>query len=171
MSVTRRAAPQRQGRVGGVGRVAALLAGLSLLAIPCSAQVSTGTILGNVTDNTGAVAGAQVTATNLGTQFSRNTLTDTEGHYSLQLLPVGDYKVVVSLTGFKNYEQSGIKLEVGRSARVDAVIEAGGITEVVTVTADAPLVETTTTALSRTVNQNEVLNLPLVNRDLYSLLS
>src|SRR5687768_527008 len=128
MSVTRRAAPQRQGRVGGVqgdeepgscpapqspwrfrrprsgrrervGTMAAALAGLSLLAIPCSAQVSTGTILGNVTDNTGAVAGAQVTATNLGTQFSRNTLTDAEGHYSLQLLPVGDYKVVVSLTG------------------------------------------------------------------------
>ncbi len=75
------------------------------------------------------------------------------------------------MSGFKNYSQTGIILEVGRNARVDAVIEPGNVSEVVSIVADAPLVETTTGALSRTVGQNEVLNLPLVNRDLYSLLS
>ena len=74
-------------------------------------------------------------------------------------------------SGFKNFSQTGIALEVGRNARVDAAIEPGNVSEIVSVVADAPLVETTTASLSRAVSQNEVLNLPLVNRDLYSLLS
>ena len=62
-------------------------------------------------------------------------------------------------------------LEAGRNARIDATIEPGDVAESISVVGDAPLVETSTASLSRTVNQNEVLNLPLVNRDLYSLLS
>ena len=117
------------------------------------------------------VPGAQVTATNLGTQFSRSTTTDAEGQYALRLLPLGSYKLEVTLTGFKTFSQTGILVEVGRNARIDATLEAGGIEEVVSVEADASLVETSSSALSRTVGQNEVLNLPLVNRDVYSLLS
>ena len=158
-----------------IGRLAVFGFAVALVLGPASelhAQVATGTILGNVKDNTGAgVPGAQVTATNLGTQVSRTTVTDAEGQYSLPLLSVGNYKLDVTLSGFKNFVQTGILLEVGRNARVDAVIEPGRIEEVVSVVADAPLVETNTAALSRTVGQNEVLNLPLVNRDLYSLLS
>jgi hypothetical protein len=136
------------------------------------AQTPTGTILGNIKDAQGAVVpGATVTATNLGTQYSRSTVTDGSGEYALRLLPVGNYKVVVTLSGFKNFTQTGILLEVGRNARVDATIELGTLDESLTVVADAPLIETTSSSLSRTVNQNEVLNLPLVNRDLYSLLS
>ena len=168
MSVTGQAKPQR--RVG-MGRIAAALVA-SVLASRAYAQVATGTILGNVKDSSGAaVPGAQVTATNLGTQFSRSATTDGEGQYALRLLPVGQYKLEVSLTGFKGFTQTGIALEVGRNARIDAVIEPGGVSEVVSVVADAPLVETNSSSLSRTVGQNEVLNLPLVNRDLYSLLS
>ncbi len=77
----------------------------------------------------------------------------------------------MTLSGFKNFLQTGILLEVGRNARIDATIEPGAVQEVVSVVADASLVETNTASLSRTVGQNEVLNLPLVNRDLYSLLS
>jgi hypothetical protein len=151
--------------------VAAVAAALVLMT-PVQAQVATGTILGNVKDKSGApVPGAQVIATNLDTQASRSATTDGEGQYTVPLLPVGNYKVEVSLTGFKNFVQTGIALEVGRNARVDATIEPGNIQEVVAVVADAPLVETNSTALSRTVVQNEVLNLPLVNRDLYSLLT
>ena len=142
------------------------------LAGPLYAQVATGTILGNVKDNSGApVPGAQVTATNLGTQVSRTATTDADGQYALTLLPVGKYQVEVTLSGFKNFSQTGIVLEVGRNARIDATIEPGNISEVVSVVADASLVETSSSALSRTVGQNEVLNLPLVNRDLYSLLT
>jgi carboxypeptidase family protein len=154
------------------GKTAAFMGILLLLATSAQAQVATGTILGNVKDSSGAaVPGASVTATNLGTQFTRTTTTDPSGQYALRLLPLGDYKLEVALTGFKNFAQTGILLEVGRTARIDAVIEPGGVAEVVTIVGDAPLVETTSAALSRTVGQNEVLNLPLVNRDLYSLLS
>jgi hypothetical protein len=146
--------------------------GASLLAPPLQAQVATGTILGNVKDSSGAaVPTAEVTATNLGTSYSRTATTDAEGQYALRLLPVGNYKLEVAMSGFKNFSQTGIRLEVGRNARIDATIEPGGVEEVVSVVGDAPLIETNTAALSRTVGQNEVLNLPLVNRDLYSLLS
>jgi hypothetical protein len=168
MNLTRRAA-SRERRIGMIV-VAAL--GALLSAAQVHAQVATGTIFGSVTDASGAaVPGAQVTATNVGTQFSRTTTTDASGQYSLPLLPVGNYKVDVSLSGFKNVSRTGIVLEVGRNARIDATIEPGDVAEAVSVVADAPLVETTSAAVSRTVGQNEVLNLPLVNRDLYSLLS
>jgi hypothetical protein len=152
--------------------IGAACAGWLVMAAPLHAQVATGTILGNVKDNSGApVPGALVTATNLGTQASRTATTDGDGQYELRLLPVGNYKVEVILSGFKNFSQTGISLEVGRNARIDATIEPGDLQEVVSVIADAPLVETTSSSLSRTVGQNEVLNLPLVNRDLYSLLT
>jgi Carboxypeptidase regulatory-like domain len=155
----------------GLGGVAVIVCSL-LQAAPLHAQVATGTILGNVTDSSGgAVPGATVTVTNLDTQFSRDTVTDEAGQYALRLLPLGHYKVDVSLTGFKTFSQTGILLEVGRNARIDATIEPGNVAESVSVVGDAPLVDTTSASLSRSVNQNEVLNLPLVNRDLYSLLS
>ena len=153
-------------------RWAAITFVFCLAITPVEGQVATGTILGDVTDASGAaVPGATVTATNVDTQFTRSATTDDSGQYSLPLLPVGKYQVEVALDGFKNFSQTGIVLEVGRNARIDATIEPGNVTEVVSVVADAPLVETTTASLSRTVSQNEVLNLPLVNRDLYSLLS
>ncbi len=153
------------------GAAAAALS-LLLLAETSEAQIPSGAILGGVKDSTGAgVPGATVTATNTGTQYSRGTTSDGTGQYALRLLPVGNYMLVVSMPGFKNYSQTGILIEVGRNARIDPVIELGALTEVVSIVADAPLVETTSAALSRTVGQNEVLNLPLVNRDLYSLLS
>jgi hypothetical protein len=150
----------------------AAILGLLLAAAPLHAQVATGTILGNVKDTSGAeVPGALVTATNVDTQFSRSATTDLAGQYTLRLLPLGNYRVEVTLDGFKNFTQTGIVLEVGRNARVDATIEPGAIAETVTVVGDAPLIESTSASLSRTVAQNDVLNLPLVNRDLYSLLS
>src|SRR5439155_13065528 len=150
--------------------VAAMIAAM-LIATPARAQVPTGTILGTVKDAQGAVVrGASVTATKLGRQFSRNAVTDAAGEYALRLLPVGNYQVEVSIPGFKNFSQTGIVLEVGRNARVDATIELGTVSETVSVVGDSPLVDTASSSLARTVGQNEVLNLPLVNRDVYSLL-
>ncbi len=158
--------------LNGIWKQAAAFICALFIAMPVSAQVATGTIMGNVTDSSGAaVPGATVTATNVDTQFSRETTTDESGQYALRLLPLGNYKVDVALTGFKTFSQTGIVLEAGRNARIDAAIEPGNVAESVSVVGNAPLVETSTSSLSRTVNQNEVLNLPLVNRDLYSLLS
>jgi len=170
MTVTRQPTPQHR---LAIWMLATLTGVLALAPAPAlHAQTATGTILGNVKDKSGAtVPGATVTATNINTGASRTATTDADGQYTVPLLPVGNYQVQVELPGFKNFVQSGILLEVGRNARVDAVIEPGDVQEVVSVNADAPLVETSSAALTRTVGQKEVLNLPLVNRDLYSLLS
>src|SRR6195256_183283 len=123
-----------------------------LITSSAGAQTPTGTILGGVKDAQGAVVpGATVTATNLGTQYSRSAVTDGAGEYALRLLPVGDYMLVVTLPGFKSYTQTGIVLEVGRNARVDATIELGAVSETVSVVGDSPLVDTASSSLSRMV--------------------
>src|SRR5688572_5273564 len=148
------------------------LAAAFLLPVTAAAQVTTGTILGTVRDASGGVVpGVEVTATNVNTQAARTEVTDREGRYSLELLMVGDYRVEAKLTGFKTFVQTGIAVEVGRNARVDPTLEPGALTEVIETRADSPLVETTSTALGRVVTQAEVLNLPLVNRNVYALLS
>ena len=137
------------------------------------AQTATGTILGNVKDTSGA------------RRARRDRHRHQRGHAASRARPrptptastrcrccrSATTRSRSRSTGFKNFSQTGILLEVGRNARVDATIEPGDVAEVVSVVADAPLVETNIASLSRTVGQNEVLNLPLVNRDLYSLLS
>ena len=159
-------------RYSWIRRLTVAALGALLVTTPAMAQAPTGTILGGVKDAQGGVVpGATVTATNLGTQYSRSAVTDGAGEYALRLLPVGNYKVEVTIPGFKNFSQTGIVLEVGRNARVDATIELGTVSETVSVVGDSPLVDTASSSLARTVGQNEVLNLPLVNRDLYSLLN
>src|SRR4029079_16129799 len=106
------------------------------------------------------VPGATVTATNLGTQYCRSAVTDGAGEYALRLLPVGNYQVVVNLPGFKNYSQSGIVLEVGRNARVDATIELGAVSETVSVVGDSPLVDTPSAQLTPSGGQNDMVRPP-----------
>ena len=124
--------------------IAAALTAALALAAPLRAQVATGTILGNVKDNSGApVPGAHRDRHQRRHAVLAHARRPTPtGQYTLPLLPVGNYKVEVTLTGFKNFSQTGIVLEVGRNARVDATIEPGNVAEVVSVVADAPLVET-----------------------------
>jgi hypothetical protein len=152
-----------------------MLLGLALCVLVvgnASAQTTTGAILGTVKDSTGAVVpGVEVTATNLGTQFSRKTTSDGQGAYMLRLLPLGEYKIEATGQGFKTYAQSGVIVEVGRNVRVDPALELGTFSEVVETVVGAPLVETATAALGRVVTQDEVQLLPLVNRNAYLLLN
>ena len=135
------------------------------------AQVTTGSTVGTVRDASGGVLpGASVTAINVDTNLSRTEVTNERGEYSVQYLPPGTYRLEVELAGFKRYVQTGVQIELSRAARVDPVLEVGGTTENVQVLADAPLVDTSHVALGRTVNQTEILNLPLVDRDVYALL-
>src|SRR6185436_18444537 len=137
-----------------------LLALLSILvtaAASVSAQVTTVTISGTVTDAAGAVIpNAQVTAINTETNFSRSTTADSSGQYSIQFLPIGPYRVEATAPGFKKYVRSGITLEVNRNARVDPALEAGAVSETVSVTSDAPLVETTNATLGQTTTNAEI---------------
>lgn len=150
---------------------AATLLVMALFSSPAWPQATTGTILGTVTDSTGAVVPqAEVTATNTATNFTRQVASDAGGHYLIQYLPLGTYRVEVGVSGFKKFVQTGVVLEVDRNARVDARLEVGSVADSVAVTADAPLVDTTNATLGQTVNNTDIVNLPIVNRDVYSLL-
>ena len=157
--------------VSGRGLFVVLSVLLSVLAVRVEAQVTTGTILGTVKDASGGVLpGVTVTATNVDTNISRSVVTNERGEYSVPLLPVGTYRVEAGLDGFKRFVQTGVVIELSRAARVDPVLEVGATSENVEVRADAPLVDTSHVALGRTVNQTEILTLPLVDRDVYELL-
>ena len=143
------------------------------LAVPCGlhAQVTTTTLFGKVTDSTGAsLVGAKVTATNRDTNQIRSTQTAEDGEYRLDLLPVGNYSLEVSATGFKTFVQSGVELEVNVPARVDTNMDLGEITQTVTVNGGVQLVNTSSAEVGRTVENEEVVNLPLINRNVYQLL-
>jgi hypothetical protein len=142
------------------------------IAATLGAQVNTASIFGTVRDQSGAVvAGATIMARQLETNFSRTVTSDELGRYTVPFLPIGAYQLSVDAQGFKKLQQTGITLDVGRTARVDLALEVGAVTDSVEVRSDAPLVNTANATLGRTVNNQEVVNLPLVNRDLYALLS
>lgn len=134
------------------------------------AQLTTGTISGTVTDASGAaVPGATVTIQNADTGITRNTTTGPTGRYEAPNLPVGRYEVRASSTGFQTSVRAGIELTVGRNAVVDHQLQVGEVTQQVTVTGEAPLIETTSATVAQLVDARRVEDLPLNNRDLTQL--
>jgi hypothetical protein len=145
---------------------------LAMAAAECFGQGTSATIAGNVTDPSGAaVAGAKVIGTNLETNVARTVTTQPDGSYSLLFLPIGTYRVEVGAPGFKKFEQTGIVLDVNRNAKIDATLQVGAVSDTVEVTADAAMVETTQPALGQIVTNADIDNMPLVNRDVYTLLT
>lgn len=135
------------------------------------AQLTTTTIYGRVTDgNGGTIAGAQVLVTNTDTNLSRTAQTSAEGEYRVEFLPVGSYRVDITAVSFKRFVRAGVVLEVNVPARVDAVLQLGDINQTVTVSESVPLVDTSSPEIGRTIENEEVVNLPLVNRNAYQLL-
>jgi len=105
-----------------------------------------------VSDKSGAIVqGAGVTATNTGTNLERTAKTNAQGEYRIDFLPIGEYNVAVSAAGFKKFLQKGITLEVNVTARVDAPLEVGSLTEEVNVTAAPPQVNTSNAEIGRSV--------------------
>ena len=145
-----------------------------LLCLPAylPAQATSASIFGSVQDPSGAlIPQATVTVVHRDTNTMRTALTDASGQFTLTFLPVGNYTIEVEATGFKKFVQRGIVLDVGRQARVDAVLQVGAMADAITVTSDAPLVNTSDPSIGRTINNKEVESLPLVNRDLLALLN
>jgi hypothetical protein len=108
--------------------------------------------------------------TNTATNFTRTVQTNGEGEYRIEFLPVGNYSVTISATSFKKVIRNGVVLEVNVPARVDAKMELGELSQTVEVTASVPLINTTSSEIGRTVENQEIVNLPLVNRNAYQLL-
>lgn len=135
------------------------------------AQTTTGSISGIVRDTTGSVLpGTRITIKHLDTGLVRTLVADEEGRYKAPNLPLGNYEVTAELSGFKSEVIGGIKLTIGREAIVDLTLQVGEITEKVVVAGDAPLVDTTGSAISWLVDDKKVRDLPLNGRDFIQLI-
>lgn len=148
--------------------------GLVLFApTPTSAQgvsASTAAIFGTVTDSSGGVVpGVDITVTNTETGISQKVTTDKSGRYEVHFLAPGPYLLTATVTGFKTETRSGIVLTVGQRAVIDLTLQVGELTEVVKVTAAAPLVEKTTAEISYLVSDTTMRDLPLNGRDFLQL--
>lgn len=137
-----------------------------------NAQQITGTIAGSVKDDSGAMVNtANVKAINVATGFARVAVADSEGNYRLTYLPVGTYTVEVVAPNFKKFVQKNILIAVDQTVSLNISLAIGTQTQTVTVTEAPPMVETSTAELGRTVSPNEIIGLPLVNRNAYAEIS
>jgi len=143
------------------------LTGATLLA-----QTFRGTILGTITDASGAVVpGATVKVHNLNTGLDRSTQTSADGSYSVAELPIGTYTVTVSQSGFQTSVTTGLAVDVATERRVDVSLKPGQVTELVEVSSETlPLVETTTNDLGGILTSQTVENLPVNGRDYTKLI-
>lgn len=160
---------------GGKGLLIVLsLAIMGLVVIPLAAvaQITTATIVGIVSDPNGSpVPGANVTARNVDTGLTRTVASGDDGGYRLEFLPIGNYVVEITATsGFKKAFRNGIVLHVNDTVRVDIGLEVGTVDQQVTVTTAPPDINTSTPEIGRTVQSREIENLPLVERNVYTLL-
>jgi outer membrane receptor protein involved in Fe transport len=134
-------------------------------------QGTTGRILGRVSDPSGAVLSkVKVTATNDATGVARDMLSNENGDYVFPDLPVGTYSLTFDLTGFKKAVRHAISLDVNDVKTLNMTMQLGAAQEVVDVTSEAPLVDTTSTQLGAVMGDHQVSNLPLNSRDTYQLL-
>src|ERR1017187_6169800 len=126
-----------------------VVVGLSSFAM---AQTSTARISGTVTDESGGVLPAvQVTVRNSETGVQRNYSTDERGRYVAPELVPGRYEVTATMTGFETMVRTGITLTVGQEAAINLSLKVGAVTEQISVTGEAPLVDTSSSSVSGVV--------------------
>lgn len=163
---------RRQFHVSQIFQAAALLLAAGVvLSLPLPAQTTTGRILGTITDATGAsVNGAAVVVTDTQRGTSRTFTTGANGAYAAPNLQPGIYRVHVEAKGFKTVERENIQLEVASDALIDVALQAGNVTDVVTVTEEVPLINITSATLGGTLSNKEINDLPLNGRNYENLL-
>jgi Carboxypeptidase regulatory-like domain/TonB dependent receptor/TonB-dependent Receptor Plug Domain len=145
----------------------AIAIGLMLLSSsPVHAQVDTGTILGTVTDPSGAVlGGATVTLTNEGTGASLSTTAGDDGGYKFTPVRIGSYRISATSQGFQTTEHKNVVVNVGASVLANLELKPGQVTETVEVTTTTPVLETQDASVGQVVNTRNVNNLPLNGRN------
>src|SRR5438309_2126408 len=154
------------------GSVTAIVALIALGTCLSLAQTSTATILGTVKDTSGAlVPGVSITVKHTESGLTRTVVSGERGAYTAPLLPVGAYEITTTMPGFKQVVRSGINLVVGQEAVVDLTLEVGANAEQVTVTEEAPLVNTTTSSTSGVITEQQVKDLPLNGRSFDQLIT
>jgi hypothetical protein len=134
------------------------------------AQIPTGSIVGTVTDSSGAVIpNAKVTVANSAKAFTRDFTSNTAGEYGAISIPIGDYTITAEASGFQKLVRSGITLTVGQTQRVDLTMTVGQVTQEVTVTGNVVRVETENASVSDLVNGTQISKLSLNGRNWVSL--
>jgi len=153
-------------------RLRLIFAFVVLMVSTLAAQTFRGTILGTVTDATGAViSGAKVTVKNTATGLERTTQTSADGSYSVPELPIGPYTVSIAQTGFQTSVTNGVVVDVATERRVDALLKTGQANETVEVSGnELPEVQTTSAELGGVLTTQTIENLPVNGRDYQKLI-
>ena len=149
-------------------RRAVLLCALALFLAPAwvAGQQGTAEIRGKVVDQQkGVVPGAAVNVRNLDTGMFRDTVTSTDGTFFVAGVVPGRYEVTVVLQGFKKYSRQDVQLEIGKTATVEVQLELGSMEESVTVSAELPIVDTTSKEVGGNITSRELTDLPSINRN------
>lgn len=142
----------------------------TLLSVPILAQKTTGSISGQITDTTGAqVSGAAVSVTSGTTGYARKTTSNSQGNYSFEEVPNGQYTVTVEGTSFKKFVANNVVVNVATNTRIDAKLAVGTVSETVEVSAAAVQVQTDSGALGTVVDGDQVKELPLNGRSFVQL--
>ena len=151
-------------------RLIAMVALLALSAVPAFAQQTTGNITGRIVDAQGAaVPGVTVTVKNTQTGFSRSDVSDAEGVYRLNALPVGTYDMSAELQGFGRLDNKDLVVNVGQSLDIPLTMKVASVQENVTVTGESPLIETRSSSVGGVVDVARIENLPLNGRQFANL--
>src|SRR2546426_8059362 len=147
--------------------------GISLLVVgTAGAQQGTGELRGKVVDAQSAVLpGVAVVAKNEASGQFREIVSGSDGSFFMSALTPGSYELSGELSGFKKYQRKGVRVEVGKTVSIEIQLEVGGIEQQVTVTAESPLVDTTSKQLGGSVPTQELQDVPSLNRNFTSYLS
>ena len=147
-------------------RVIVLVAIVCLATLPAIAQRGTGSISGVVQDPSGrAVVGADIQITNNGTGYITKTKTVDDGGYVFPNVPLGTYEIRVAAAGFKTEAQSNIQVTIGASVSDNFKLTVGSVSETVSVTADAILLDTASNDVSKVISEKSITELPLNGRN------
>jgi hypothetical protein len=150
--------------------IVAMIVFCACAAIPAAAQQTTGNIQGRIVDaQHSAVPGVTITAKNNETGFTRSEVSDAEGVYRLNALPVGTYDLHAELTGFGPYDRKGLIVNVGQTVDANVDLRVAGVSESVSVTAESPLIQTTSSSVGGVVDVKRIENLPLNGRQFANL--
>ena len=134
------------------------LIGTLLVCLSAYAQ-DTAQIVGTVTDATGAVIPkAKITVSEPNKGVHRDLVSNAAGQYVAAALPIGTYSVSAEASGFQKLEQTGVVLQTGQNQRVDLILKVGQVTQEVTVSSNAPVVQTETAAISANMSASLALN-------------
>jgi hypothetical protein len=129
---------------------------------PADAQVLYGSIVGNVTDSTGAaVPGATVTIEQAETKLTRELVADAAGAYHFTAVPSGTYSVTVTMSGFRSFSRKDVPVTLNSVARVDAKLEIGQLAETVTISAESPILQTDRAEVRAELKTRELTELPV----------